>query len=334
MPPTGREPRSVAHASIDSRWAGRLHYSCGTVTARPRFLALALLVTLAAGACGGQGEATSGPSAGGATPAGTAAPSAAAGASPVPTTIVPTATPAATPLLNPGFRFADILRVQVNSLAARIAPKRTAALVHAYDISGPAPVDGGSVRLDKGDFVSVELGPVPVGDTVWYLVWPAAGAKLHPSGLEWYMTPPMAGQPGPAWMAASVGGDVYLKLERHPTAAEIEAFGPPGVMAAGRGSYVSEPQPRHDAFQLGWAAATPSSGTSCKIKITLVPADADFAPKVALETSTTSVKVSPLEAVNVGAPWLPADAGSWTTFTINVTGTCNWAFHLVRLEHD
>jgi hypothetical protein len=307
------------------------------VTARPRLLALALLVTLGAGACGGQGQATSGPSvaAGGSgIPTGTAAPSAAAGASSGPATIGPTATPAATPLLNPGFLFGDILRVQVNSLAARIAPKRAAALVHAFDISGPAPIDGGSVRLDKGDFVSVELGPVPVGDTVWYLVWPAAGAKLHPGGLEWYMTPPMAGQPGPAWMAASVGGDVYLKLERHPAAAEIAAFGAPGVMAAGRGSYVSEPQPRHDAFQLGWAAATPSSGTDCTLKIALVPADADVAPKVALETSTTSVKVAPLEAVNVGAPWLPAAADSWTTFTINVTGTCNWAFHLVRLEHD
>jgi hypothetical protein len=308
------------------------------VTPRPRILALVLLLALGATACG-QGVASPGvtkePGATAATAteaAGSGAPESSGAVSPPASSA--SANPEATPLSNPGFAFGDILRVQVNSLAARIAPKRSAALVHAYDISGPAPVDGGAVRLDKGDFVSVELGPLPIGDTVWYLVWPAPGAKLHPGGLEWYMTPPTAGQPGPAWVAASVGGDVYMQLERHPAAAEVEAFGAPGVMGAGRGSYVSAPQARHDTFQLGWAAAAPSSGTSCTFRITLVPADADFAPKVAIETSTTSVKVAPLGGVAVGAPWLPADADSWTTFTVNVGGTCNWAFHLARLEHD
>lgn len=300
-------------------------------------MALGLLALLFLNACGGQVQDTPAPSADASVPAATtsqsSAPSEGATGSAAPQSSAP-ATPVPSPRLNPGFQLADILKVQVNSLAARIAPKRTAALVHAYDLSGPAPIDGGTVRLDKGAFVSVELGPVPVGDTVWYLVWPAAGAKLHPGGLEWYGTPPPEGAPIPAWVAASVGSDVYLKLERHSSAAEIAAFGAPGVMAAGRGSFASAPQERHDAFQLGWAASTTASGTNCTVKVAMVPADGDIDPKVGVQTSTTTVKVGPLGGTGVSAPWLPAESGSWTTFTVNVTGTCNWAFHLVRLEHD
>lgn len=312
-------------------------YSGAIVTPRTPLVALGVLAMLLLGACGGQPQGTAGQTSATATtaaatpvttPAETGAPS------PAPSSVLP-ATPAPTAILNAGFRFGDILKVQVNSLAARIAPKRTAALVHAYDLSGPAPIDGGTVRLDKGDLVSVELGPVPVGDTVWYLVWPAPGSRLRPGGMEWYATAPPAGSPGPAWMAASVGGNVYLQLDRHPTLAEIEAaFGSAGLSAAGQGTFVSAPQPRHDGFELGWGAATLASGTDCSFKLSLVPADAGVAPKVAASTSTTTVKVSPLEGVRVSTDWLPAPAGSWETFTVHVTGTCNWAFRLIRLEHD
>ncbi|MEO8274506.1 MAG: hypothetical protein ABI620_10610, partial [Chloroflexota bacterium] len=298
------------------------------MTPRPWPVALGMLAILWLSACGGPSAGSQVPS-GATTQPATIAPETSlpsgATVSPAPPSAAP-ATPAATPILNAGFQLGDILKVQVNSLAARIAPKRTAALVHAYDLSGPAPIDGGVVRLDKGDFVSVELGPVPVGDTVWYLVWPAPGAKLHPGGLEWYAGPPATGPPGPGWMAASVAGDVYLRLERHPDATErATTFGSLAVAAAGLGNYVSAPQPRHDGFQLDWAAATPASGTTCSLKITLVPADADVDPKVAVETTTTTVKVAPVDGLRVTAPWLPAAEGSWETFTVKVASTCNWA---------
>ncbi len=277
-------------------------------------------------ACGGQSQGTPASSQQ-ATGAATTAPApSAAGSSASAATTAPSsapATPAATPIVNPGFKFGDVLKIQVNSLAARIAPKRSAALVHAYDITGPAPVDGGLVRLDKGALVSVELGPVPVGDTVWYLVWPL------PGGAQWYTTPPMDGSPVPAWVAASVGSAVYVQLD-HAGGGDPSG----SVGAAGRGDYVSAPQPRHDVFQLKWAAATPSSGESCSFKVVLVPSDADFDPKVAIQTTTTTVKVGPLGGTGVRASWLPAPAGSWETFTVAVTSTCNWAFRLVRLEHD
>ena len=301
-------------------------------------MALGILATLSLSACGGPPATTHAPSTSAPPPAPTTSPTAVAASSPAPSeataSVAPT-TPAATPALNAGFRFGDILKVKVNSLAARIAPKRTAALVHGYDLSGPAPIDGGTVRLDKGDLVSVELGPVPVGDTVWYLVWPATGSRLRPGGMEWYASPPPGGSPGPAWMAASVGGDVYLELDRHPTVAEIEAaFGTAGLSAAGQGPFTSAPQPRHDGFELGWGAATLASCTDCSFKVSLVPSDADVDAKAAVSTSTTTVKVGPLGGVRVSTDWLPAPAGSWETFAVHVTGSCNWAFRLVRLEHD
>ena len=65
-----------------------------------------------------------------------------------------------------------------------------------------------------------------------------------------------------------------------------------------------------------------------------MPADDDFDPKTGANTSTTTVKTSALTGKGVNAPWLPVAEGSWTTFTVQVAGTCTWAFNLSRLDHD
>ena len=320
--------------SIGTRYPARLHYSCGTVTPRTWLAVLAAVLIVAA--CGGQTQGSPGLT--------DAAAATGATNAPLPTlppagpSLTPTATPGPTPgptaQLADGFHYSDILKVKVNRLAARIAPKRTSALVHGYDLSGPAPEDKGDVRLSTGDYVSVELGPLPIGDTVWYLVWPATAAALHPEGTQWYTTPPIEGAPIPAWVAASVGSDVYMSLQRRPDLAEIEAFSAVGVVVAGIGNYTSGPQARHDGFSFQWAAAAPVSGTSCALKIALVPEDEDFDEKVAVQTTTTTVKVGPLAGSNLNAPWLPVPEGSWGSFAVKVTSTCNWAFRLLRLEHD
>lgn len=246
----------------------------------------------------------------------------------------PTSAPVATPTLNAGFLYSDILKVQVNRLAVRKAPKRTSGLVHEWRITGDTPANLGEVRLSTGDFVSVHLGPVPIGDTVWYLVWPADGAKLHQSANGWYDIPPMTGSEGPGWVAASVGNAKYMTLHRRPALGEIEDFLPLGVNAAGTGNYLSDPQPRHDLFLFDWAAAAPTPGTSCSFKVTLVPEDNDFAEALAVETSTTSVKVAPLTGTVLNIPWLPAPDGSWAMFSVGVTSNCTWAIRLTPLHHD
>lgn len=294
-------------------------------------------VLLIAAGCGGQTDGSPVATGAASAAAGTSAPSIDTGSrapGSAATSLTPSLQPAPTPILHAGFQYSDILKVQVDRLPARVQPTRTAALAHAYDLSGPAPVDGGLVRLSKGDFVSVELGPLPIGDTVWYLVWPAPGNKLHPGGLEWYTSPPPGGSPVPGWVAASVGASVYMSLERRPAKSEIEAYAAVGLNVAARGSYESVSQPRHDRFLIDWAAAAPVAGTACAFNVSLVPSDADFTPEAPIKASTTTVKTSSLSGFGATVPWLPIPAGAWDTFMVAVASTCDWAIRFIRLEHD
>ena len=246
----------------------------------------------------------------------------------------PTPLPAPTGTISEGARYGDILKVEVNNLAVRAQPRRTAALVHAYELGGPAPIDHGLVRLSRGDFVSVHLGPVQVGSTVWYLVYPSLDGAFHTSPITWYTQHPSEGTPGPGWMAASVGNDVYATVVREPSDGELEGFEPIGLNAAGTGAYVSPPQPRHDGWSFTWSAASPRSGDPCTVHVQLVPADATVEPVTAVQTTTSGVKASARGGKFLTAPWLPAPAGSWDTFTVQVSGSCRWAIRLTPLHHD
>lgn len=248
----------------------------------------------------------------------------------IPSEITPSAAPSAS-VVAPS-EYGTILKVQVNRLAARLAPTPTAALVHAYNLSGPAPVDAGFVRLNKGDYVSVELGPLKVGDTVWYLVWPSKAGKFHVSDVDWYDKAPPGGTPGPAWVAASVGTAVYMTPFRQPDTTELESWEPAGLTGFGTGDYVLGTGPRHDAFLLQWGAAAPTPGTQCALKVSLAPDDSDFVPLAVLGVSTTSVKVAPHTGTTI--MWPDAASSTWTTFTAEATGTCASSLRLVRLEHD
>ena len=138
---------------------------------------------------------------------------------------------------------------------------------------------------------------------------------------------------GPAWVAASVGDDEYMRLHRRPTLEEIEGYLPLGVNAAGRGDWESPKQARHDFFLFDWIAVAPFSTQPCTFKVTLVAEDGSD-ERVAIETSTGGQKTSPLTGSLPQFPWLPAPAGSWDEFTVRVTSTCTWAIRLGPLHHD
>lgn len=276
-------------------------------------------------------EASVAPSAAEATPETTAGPT----LTPISTSTAAPATQAPGPtgtLSKNGFRFDDILKIGVNSLAVRVAPTRTARLVHQYLVLGTKASDLGEVRLNKGDQVKVQMGPLIVGTTTWYLVWPASGGSLNDQTSNWYDAKPLAGQPVPGWLATSVSGNAYATLARRPTTAEIAAVEDPGLVVAGTGNYVSPPLPRHDAFQLYWAATAAGTNESCSIKVALVPDDADFDPLGVLDTTTTSVKVSGLTGDREA--WPDAGSSTWSSFSLQITTTCRWAVRLIRLEHD
>jgi hypothetical protein len=221
----------------------------------------------------------------------------------------------------------------VNGLAVRVSPTLSSPL--AQGIERP-----GDVRLDAGDYVSVELGPLPAGDVVWYLVWPAEDARLNYSTVWWDTNAddPVGGV-NPGWVAASVGEDQYLSLYRSPDPSEYESWpagGPITLMMSGSGDYVSEPLVQHDLFDFDWAAAVHDEPTPCSFSVALLPASGGESVAI-LETSVSDVEQGPVagEGGLVDVPW-DASAGDPgdALFTVSVRSGCAWALKLAPLAHD
>ena len=110
-----------------------------------------------------------------------------------------------------GYGYDDILQVDVNGLAVRAAPFTSSALAVGYRLGGARI---GPVRLDAGAYVSVDLGPLVIGDTTWYRVWLAENAELHYSTILWDTKNDGPNPIEPGWIAASVGDDEYVSLFR------------------------------------------------------------------------------------------------------------------------
>lgn len=244
-----------------------------------------------------------------------------------------TSTPSASSSLQVGFQYSDILQAQVDGLAVRQAPTITSPLVQGYRAGGPALEPIGEVRLTTGDFVSVHLGPLPIGDKVWYLVFPAQDARLHYGFIAWSTSPENAGSSGPGWVAASVGDQGYLTLYRHPEKSEIEQYLPVGLTLAGTGDYDSAPQPRSDLFTFSWAAALDDQQAPCAFSVALVPEDGAEAAVVAVDTSTSDVVLPSSSGAGLEVPW-GTSGGTWNSFTVSITSGCNWTVGLHALGHD
>ena len=188
----------------------------------------------------------------------------------------------------------------------------------------------GDVRLNPGDYVSVLMGPLPVGDDAWYLVWPAEGGQAGIQ-LDQLATGKHDGGTRPGWVMASKAGDQRFALFHRPTADEVLSWGPM-LVAAGDHNYVSPPQPRHDLFSLNWATA--ARGGECPISIRLIP-DGEPEPIPVVDTSTGDVAQGPLTGAGamIHAPWDMGD-DSWSTFHVEVASGCSWTFALTLLGHD
>jgi len=249
---------------------------------------------------------------------------------------VPSGAPSPTPSLITGFLFSDILAVQVNGLAVRVAPSLTSPLAQGL---GANAEPMGDVRLGVGDFVSVQLGPLPIGDIVWYLVWPAEDARLGYSTLWWDTnSDDPDGGVNPGWVAASRGGDEYLTLHRRPDPAEYGGWpegGPQALMVSGTGNYDSEPLPRHDLFTLLWAATADGHPIPCELAVNLVPEDG-AGVVLAVQTSTDNLELGPTSGAgsSPNTPWGPFAGGAWDSFSISIRSECTWTVGLWPLAHD
>ena len=283
-----------------------------------------------------------------ATPAATSTPPASAtsprSASPTAEASV-TAPPTVSPSVVTGFGFSDILRVEVNGLAVRVSPTLSSPLAQGIgrvtdEIAPDTLSSTGDVRLDAGDYVSVELGPLTSGDVVWYLVWPAEDARLNYSTLWWDTNgdDPVGGV-NPGWVAASVREDQYLTLYRATDPSEYGSWpagGPKTSMVSGIGDYVSEPLVQHDLFDFDWAAAVHDQPSPCSLSVTLLPEDGGE-PLVAIETAIDDAEQGPVsgEAGLVHTSWgaSAGDPGD-PLFTVSVRSGCAWAVKLAPLPHD
>jgi hypothetical protein len=241
---------------------------------------------------------------------------------------IPTSTPFASPSSFTDFNYADILRVDVNGLAVRQSPSLTSPLAQGSRFDGAQTVPTGDVRLNAGEFVSVELGSLPIGDVVWYLVWPAEDARFHYA--------PTLGWQG--WVAASVGEDEYLSWYRRTESSEYESWtseGPQTLMVSGTGDYESEPQVQHDMFAFYWAVAADDHPSPCAFSVTM-RSEGRAEPVTAIETSTSGVDLGPTDGPSsvLNTPWAPAAETSSDTFTVSISSGCTWAVRLWPLAHD
>ena len=133
----------------------------------------------------------------------------------------------------------------MNGLAVRAAPITSSALAIGYRLGGERI---GPVRLDEGAYVSVDLGPLVIGDTTWYRVWPAENAELHFSTILWDTKNDGPNPIEPGWIAASVGDDEYVSPFR---ASQPQDYLP--LLVSGIGNYQSELIANFDLFLLSWA---------------------------------------------------------------------------------
>jgi len=247
----------------------------------------------------------------------------------------PTSEPSASPSAAPpgevleGFHLDDILRVEVNSLAVRVRPYTNEALANGSTFDGTKMNPLGPVRLNAGDYVSVELGPVKIGDTTWYRVWPAEGGQLHSSLVSWDTNGEIDDGTEPAWVAASVGSDVYLTLHEaaHP---EPWMSGLP-LLAAGSGNYVSGPLQSTDLFTLDWAFLIDNQPTPCTFQITLGPIGGADGVVVVDEVTTGFGSA----ARGLGEADGTSVAGKGVDpFELRVVSTCEWTLRLEPQPHD
>ena len=247
-------------------------------------------------------------------------------------TMEPTLTPstsettASGEILN-GFGLNDILRVDVNRLAVRVAPYTDMPLATGWTLDGTST---GDVRLNIGDFVSVDLGPVKIGDTTWYRVWPAEGGQLMYSTVWWDTKDNGANPVEPGWIAAAVGPDVYLTLHEAFHAEPWLSSLP--LLASGTGDYDSGPLEGFDLFQLRWIYLIDDQIAPCDFRVALEPV-AGGEEVVAVETSTLGA----FEEGSVGlgnGDRTPVVGEGFEPFKLRVATGCEWSLLLEPQAHD
>ena len=257
-----------------------------------------------------------------------------ASASPSDPAASPTAEPTATPSASPsgeliqGFGYDDILQVDVDGLAVRTAPYTSMPLAIAYRNQTGERI--GPARLDAGDYVSVDIGPLVIGDTTWYRVYPAENAELHFSFTSWDTKNDGYNPVEPGWIAAAVGDDEYLSLFRANDAPQ-DFEGLP-LLVSGIGHYTSEPFEGTDLYSLQWAYVIDEQSAPCDLEVSMATEEGDDA-LVVVDHSTIGAFEEGATGIGTGDR-NPIAGDSFVPLVLQVRSDCEWTLRLEALGHD
>jgi hypothetical protein len=193
--------------------------------------------------------------------------------------------------------------------------------------------DIGEVRLRAGDYVSVELGPLRIGDTTWYRVLPAENAQLNTSTVWWdtKLDGPNGIEPG--WITAAAGDEAFLTLYE---STEPGSFldGLP-ILASGAGAYESGLFEGSDLYLIEWAyAAGDGAPAQCGFTASMAATDSN-AEVVILDLGRTGVGAYHSGAAEIGAGvGTPVVGDSFSPLLLRISSGCSWTVRLQGVPRD
>lgn len=230
---------------------------------------------------------------------------------------------------SPEFGFEDILRIEVDRLAVRVAPLSHMPLATGWQ---DGITDVGDVRLDSGDFVSVDLGPLRIGDTSWYRVRPAENGQLGVSSVVWdtKFDGPNGMEPG--WIAAVAGDEERVSLE---AAAVHEPFldGLPLLVSA-VGDLESDTFEGYDKYLIEWAyASVDEQPEHCGFYVALVTPDRS-ASLILLDQGYSGVGAFHDGIAEIGGgDGVPLVGDDFMPLFLVVASQCAWSVRIEGVPH-
>ncbi|HEX2222025.1 MAG TPA: hypothetical protein VHK06_05825 [Candidatus Limnocylindria bacterium] len=262
--------------------------------------------------------------------------STAPGRTPAPTGTTLAASPAATRPASPSpapraeFAHGDVIEVTADGLAARAEPSESAPLAAAWEnVDDEWRQVEDEVRLGAGHLVTVDLGPIPAQEIVWYRVREKVQPGQNPT-RHWDVT---GDGPQPsessAWIAVREGNSTYVRMSEPGG----EDPGWMRVVAAGSSDFVSEPFPRHDVLHAEWALSLGTHPAPCDFDVVVEGADTTASePAVPMISESLSDGFAQGRADADAAALQPIQASA--EFRLRIRAGCDWALTLAALPHD
>jgi hypothetical protein len=243
----------------------------------------------------------------------------------------PTMSPEPSPSASDGaaldsFEYTAIFGIDVDNLAVRRAPFTSVPLATAYRNGEEI----GEARLDAGDFVSVELGPLQLGDITWYRVFPAEDGQLMSSSIQWDTKNDGPNPIEPGWIATAEGDSAYATLSA--PAADDGVFEGLPLLVSGSGDFVSTQFEGFDLYLLTWAFAIDDTDAPCDFHVEL--AEAEGSASVTVHESSTigafEEGVSPIGAGDRS----PIVGDDFVPLVMQIRSGCEWSVRLEAQPHD